>query len=213
MKLQLTIDQIELDEALKIVEDLRKTVDIFEIVTPLIIKEGLNAVRIIRKSFPEISLLADVKIVDGGSYESKMTFEAGADLVTVLGLAHDMTISAAVEKAEKYRKAVMVDLLGVADIPRRPAGVERQGAKYICVHTASDLKDTSKDTLRGLKEATAAVKTAKVAVAGGIALETIEEVIKHKPEIVIVGGGIMKQSNRRDTAHLIKELLNKAAGG
>ena len=50
-------------------------------------------------------------------------------------------------------------------------------------------------------------------MAGGIALEKIEEVIKHKPEIVIVGGGIMKHPNRRDTAHRIKKLLNKAAGG
>ncbi len=69
----------------------------------------------------------DVKIVDGGSYESKFTFEAGADLVTVPGLVHEMTISAAVEEAEKYRKAVMVDLLGVANIHQRVAGVERLG--------------------------------------------------------------------------------------
>ena len=44
---------------------------------------------------PTATLLADLKIVDAGELEAQIGFDAGADIVTVLGVAHDVTIQGA----------------------------------------------------------------------------------------------------------------------
>lgn len=50
------------------------------------IAEGMNAVRIFRQHFPEKEILSDEKIMDGGYFESKLAFDAGANYVTALGV-------------------------------------------------------------------------------------------------------------------------------
>jgi len=45
-------------------------------------------------------LLADTKIVDGGEIEAADAFAAGANIVTVLGVAEDETIRGVVRAAE-----------------------------------------------------------------------------------------------------------------
>lgn len=86
MKLQLALDELPLDEALALTEKLRQYVDIIEIGTPFVIAEGMNAVRIFRQHFPEKEILSDEKIMDGGYFESKLAFDAGANYVTALGV-------------------------------------------------------------------------------------------------------------------------------
>ncbi len=211
MKLQLALDQVDLGEALRVTAELESLIDIVEIGTPLIIREGVRAVAAVKERFPALTVLADVKIMDGGEIESRISFEAGADIVTVLGLAHDVTLAAAVREAGRQGRSVMVDLLGVADLRGRIAQVESIGAGYVCVHTASDLQGSgrlpARDPLRALEEAVAAARAAQVAVAGGITAETVAEVARRGPQIVIVGGGILKDPNRREAARRVRERL------
>ena len=54
----------------------------------------MEAVRRIERSFTAKTLLADLKIMDAGEGEASLAFEAGAGIVTVLGVAHDETIRA-----------------------------------------------------------------------------------------------------------------------
>ena len=49
------------------------------------------------------------------------------------------------------------------------------------------------------------VKNAKTAIAGGIKLETLPEVIKAKPDLVIVGGGITGQDDKKAAAAKCKK--------
>lgn len=210
MRLQLALDELTLDEAVGIVSELRDLIDIVEIGTPLVIKEGLAAVAAVRKRFPETTILADLKIMDGGSYESRIAFEAGADIVSVLALAHEVTIQAAVEQAGAHDGEIMIDLMGTDDTA---AGVERtEGlrADWVCVHTAADLTGKQAMDSRSLGEAVATARRCRVAVAGGINLDTVAQLARYRPATLVVGSAIVKSRDRRQTALRLREVALQA---
>jgi len=98
--LQLALDFVELEEALGLLEKVHSFVDIVEIGTPTIIRYGVEAVRRVKQSFPQKLVLADLKIMDAGEGEARLAFEAGADVVTVMAVAHDETILGAVRRRQ-----------------------------------------------------------------------------------------------------------------
>jgi 3-hexulose-6-phosphate synthase len=212
MQLQLALDQLGLPEALRLIGELQDFIDIAEIGTPMIIAEGLSAVTAVKRRFPHLTVLADVKIVDGGAYESRIAFEAGADILSVLGLAHDVTIEAAVREATRAERAIMVDLLGIKRVADRVAEVEKLGAAYVCVHTAADLRGRHRSTLSHLNRAVAAATTIKTAVAGGISSGTIDRIVAARPDVVVVGGGIVNQPDRRGAAEYLRNRMRRTGG-
>jgi 3-hexulose-6-phosphate synthase len=208
-ELQLALDFVTIAEAKAILAEVGDGIDIVEIGTPFVIQEGIRAVREIAEAFPKIKVLADLKIMDAGEHESKMAFLAGADYVTVLGAADDATIRASVAEADRHGKSIVVDMIGVADMDKRARAIDALGAHYICVHTAFDIQSTGADPLEELKVVKAAVKRAKTAVAGGIKIATLPPIAKEAPEIVIVGGGITGQADKRAAALEMKRILGR----
>jgi 3-hexulose-6-phosphate synthase/6-phospho-3-hexuloisomerase len=64
---QISLDVTDLEEAISTAEmALRAGVDWLEAGTPLILAEGLRAVRELRARFPEVPIVADLKTMDGG---------------------------------------------------------------------------------------------------------------------------------------------------
>lgn len=210
MQLQLALDELTLDEAVAIVSELRDLVDIVEIGTPLVIKEGLAAVAAVRKRFPETTILADLKIMDGGSYESRIAFEAGADIVSVLALAHDLTIQAAVQQAVAHHGEIMMDLIGTTDTGAGVVRAEGLGADWVCVHTAADLTGKQALDSRSLQEAVATARRCRVAVAGGINLDTVAHLARYNPATLVVGSAIVKSQDRRQTALTLRHVALEA---
>ena len=85
--------------------------DWIEIGTPLVKSEGMDAIRTMRKAFPDRTILADMKTVDTGAMEVEMAAKAGADVVIVLGSADDSTVLDALRSAHKYGVRLMADLI------------------------------------------------------------------------------------------------------
>ena len=52
MQLQLALDQLDLSEAMRLIDELQDLIDIAEIGTPMIIAEGLSAVAAVKRRFP-----------------------------------------------------------------------------------------------------------------------------------------------------------------
>ncbi len=104
MELQLALDLVDIPGAKKLVKEVEAYVDIVEIGTPVVINEGLRAVKEIKEAFPNLKVLADLKVMDAAGYEVMKASEAGADIVTILGVAEDMTIKGAVEEAKKTKQ-------------------------------------------------------------------------------------------------------------
>lgn len=209
MKLQLALDLVNIPEAIELVSEVQDSIDIVEIGTPIINKFGHEAVRKIKEAYPSLTVLADVKIMDAAGYEVEQASNAGADIVTILGAAEDSSIRGAVEAAKVAGKEILVDMIAVKDIETRAKELDQLGADYICVHTGYDLQAEGKDSFEDLRTIKGVVKNAKTAIAGGIKLETLPEVVKAQPDLVIVGGGITSKEDKKAVAAEIKELINK----
>ncbi|MGE6230077.1 3-hexulose-6-phosphate synthase [Paenibacillus chitinolyticus] len=209
MELQLALDLVNIPEGIELVKELEPYIDIVEIGTPVIINEGLRAVKEMKRAFPNLKVLADLKIMDAAGYEVMKASEAGADIITILGAAEDMSIKGAVEEARKQNKKVLVDMISVKNLEERAKEVDAFGVDYICVHTGYDLQAVGKNSFEDLQTIKGAVKRAKTAIAGGIKLSTLPEVIKAQPDLVIVGGGITGQDDRKAAAAEMHKLIKQ----
>ena len=190
--LQVALDFENLSRALQAArEAVEGGADWVEAGTPLIKSEGLDAVRELKKAFPDRRIVADMKIMDTGAFEVEIAAKAGADLVTVLGASDDDTIAEAVRGGELYGAEVVVDLLGVADPVARSKRAAELGAAAVCWHVGIDMQMAAKTPFAVLAEL-AKASPIPVAVAGGLNSETVAEATRAGAQILIVGGAITK---------------------
>ncbi|MED4237779.1 3-hexulose-6-phosphate synthase [Priestia megaterium] len=210
MELQLALDLVNISEAKEVVQEVQEYIDIVEIGTPVVINEGLKAVKEIKEAFPSLKVLADLKIMDAGAYEVMKASEAGASIITILGAADDSTIKGAVEEAKKQGTQILVDMINVKNLEQRAKEVDALGVDYICVHTGYDLQAEGETPFEQLQTIKRVVKNAKTAVAGGIKLNTLPEVVQSQPDLVIVGGGITSEKDKRNVAEEMKKVVKQA---
>jgi len=211
MKLQLALDLVDIPQAKQVVKEVEAYIDIVEIGTPVVINEGLRAVKEIKEAFPHLQVLADLKVMDAAGYEVMKASEAGADIVTVLGASEDMTIKGAVEEARRQGNQILVDMIAVKNLEQRAQEVDALGVDYICVHTGYDLQAVGQNSFNDLLTIKRVVKQAKTAIAGGIKLDTLPEVIEAGPDLVIVGGGITAQEDKQAAAAEMRRLIRQGA--
>ncbi|MGG0449616.1 3-hexulose-6-phosphate synthase [Priestia megaterium] len=210
MELQLVLDLVNISEAKEVVQEVQEYIDIVEIGTPVVINEGLKAVKEIKEAFPSLKVLADLKIMDAGAYEVMKASEAGASIITILGATDDSTIKGAVEEAKKQGTQILVDMINVKNLEQRAKEVDALGVDYICVHTGYDLQAEGETPFEQLQTIKRVVKHAKTAVAGGIKLNTLPEVVQSQPDLVIVGGGITSEKDKRNVAEEMKKVVKQA---
>jgi 3-hexulose-6-phosphate synthase len=209
MKLQLALDLVDIPGAIELVKEVENHIDVVEIGTPVVINEGLKAVKEMKAAFPNLTVLADLKIMDAAGYEVSQASAAGADIITILGTAEDESIKGAVEEAKKQGKQILADMIAVKDIAARAKELDELGVDYICVHTGYDLQAVGKNSFEDLQTIKSVVKNAKTAIAGGIKLDTLPEVIKVQPDLVIVGGGITGQADKKAVAAKMQQMINQ----
>ena len=206
--LQVALDLMQLNRSIAIAhEAVEGGADWIEVGTPLIKSEGAEAIRALRREFPGHKIIADTKTMDVGSFEVEIVAKAGADIVTVLGLADDATIEEAVMAGRKYGAEIMVDMINVPDRVERAKQVEKLGAAYICMHMGIDTqmrgKEPPVDVLRRIVESV----SIPVAVAGGITAENAGEYVEAGATDVIVGGAIIKTDDIVSAARNIKSAM------
>jgi 3-hexulose-6-phosphate synthase len=210
MKLQLALDMVDLNEALGCIEETQDSIDIIEVGTPLALKCGIRAIAFIKDKYPGMDLLADFKIMDAGNYEASIAFDAGADIVTVLGAASDVTIAGAISAARKYRKEIMVDLIGVAEVKQRIISMDKLGADYACLHTGVDSQNGLNSPVGQLLVAKQSVTRTRLAIAGGINSRNIGNIVMVNPDVIVVGAGITAEPDRTRAAADIKRQMGEA---
>ncbi|MHA1131703.1 MAG: 3-hexulose-6-phosphate synthase, partial [Candidatus Helarchaeota archaeon] len=206
--LQVALDFMNLERAMQIArEAVKGGVDWLEAGTPLIKSEGMNAVRTLKKEFPEKIIVADMKIMDVGSIEVEMAAKSGANVVIVLGLSDDSTISEAVAAGKKYGAEIMVDMINVENMIERAAQLERLGVDIICVHVGIDQQMRGVKPLEVTKQVAEIITTPKLAIAGGLNSETAPKAIEAGADIIIVGHAITAAQNAAEATRLIKDAM------
>ena len=208
MELQLAIDLLNKEDAAELANKVKDYVDIVEIGTPIVINEGLPAVQHLNDNVDGVKVLADLKIMDAADYEVSQAVKFGADIVTILGVAEDASIKAAVDEAHKHGKQLLVDMIAVQDLEKRAKDLDDLGADYIAVHTGYDLQAEGQSPLESLRKVKSVISNSKVAVAGGIKPDTIKDIVSENPDLIIVGGGIANADDPVEAAKQCRDIVD-----
>jgi 3-hexulose-6-phosphate synthase/6-phospho-3-hexuloisomerase len=207
--LQVALDFMHLKRALQAArEAVEGGADWVEAGTPLVKSEGVESVRALRKAFPERVLVADLKVMDTGALEVEIAAKAGANVITVMGVTDDATITEAVKAARRYGAKIMVDLMRVKDKPKRARELQALGVDYLNMHVSIDEQMIAHTPLEELKAVCSATEL-PVAVAGGLNSETVAQAVEAGARIIIVGGAIIKAEKVVEATRTIKKAIDK----
>ncbi|HVL49112.1 MAG TPA: 3-hexulose-6-phosphate synthase [Candidatus Thermoplasmatota archaeon] len=206
--LQVALDVYNAHRALEIArEAVLGGVDWIEAGTPLIKSEGLDAVRELKRAFPDRLIVADMKIMDTGGLETEMAIKAGASIVTILGAADDGTVREGVEAARKYGGRIMIDLIAVADKPKRAKEAEALGVDFVGLHVGVDEQMQGRSPVQMVRDVRAATSL-PIAVAGGLTSETLAPLIEAGASILVVGGAITKAADATNATRRLREAVD-----
>ena len=190
---QISLDVTSIEEALDTAEvAVEAGVDWLEAGTPLILAEGARAVRRLRDRFPDHPIVADLKIMDGGYLETKLMAEAGADLVVVMGRAHEATIRRVVEAGRQYGVKVMGDNLAATDRVACARWMEQLGVDFIVHHIGYDERRMVKG-LSPMDELDDLVRAVSIPVqaVGGLTIRQAIECPSRGAPLVVLGAPLV----------------------
>ncbi len=199
MKIQTAIDRVSVEKADEMISAFGTHTDIVEVGTSLIKDFGLaGSVKVLKERHPDACILADIKTCDEGAYEFEKSYEAGADIATVMGFSSMATIRACADIAGKYKKEYMIDLMEVSDEKVRQINETFPDA-ILAIHLPSDNKGEGLEQL--VREITGALKPGtRTACAGGVTMDTLPVLKQAGIEIGIIGSAISRADNIAEAA-------------
>ncbi len=204
---QISLDVTEIPEALETARMvLRAGVDWLEAGTPLIIAEGMNGVRALRREFPDVPIVADLKTMDGGYLEAELMFKAGATHVVVMERAHEETIKVVVQAGRDFGVQVMGDNLGAPDMVAAARRLEDLGCDFVIHHIGYDERrgiaargEIAPTPLDQLREVVNAVSVPVQAV-GGLSIEQAMRTPEYGAPLVVLGAPLTIDADAFRTA-------------
>jgi len=220
---QISLDFTDLSEALEMAHRaVRAGVDWLEAGTPLILSQGLEAVRALRREFAH-PIVADLKTMDGGYLEAEMMARAGATHVVVMGQAHPATIKAVVHAGRDYGVKVMGDDLACADKPAAARRMQDLGVDYIVHHVGYDerrdaevIREHGGRAPTPLDELAAIVAAVEIPVqaVGGLSVAQTGELPKYGVHHLVLGAPLAVDADsfsapKHDVEALLREIIGR----
>jgi len=213
--LQVALDYISLPSALAMALQVAPEVDIIEIGTPLCKAAGMEAVRAVREVCPDKLILADVKSPDVGGLEAQMAFDAGADMMTVIGGAPMATVEAALEVSKQRGKEMLMELTGVRDIIARAREWRQVGVERLVYHRGWDEQAANREwgeedlvTIRQIIDL-----GFKTTVTGGITVDRLPFFQGLPVSIIIAGRAIHQADDPLASARQFRSTIARLWGG
>ncbi|MFW9949309.1 MAG: 3-hexulose-6-phosphate synthase [Candidatus Thorarchaeota archaeon] len=212
--LQVALDLLNLKDALKIASQVAPYVDILEAGTPLIKSEGIIAVRTLKQTYPDKLVCADLKIADAGYLEVRMAAKSGADIVTVLADAYNITIKETLRAADEFKIDIMADLIMSRRPKKRLEEIKTinfydKKLSHALVHSGLDRQESRQSPLSELESVASVQNRPELALAGGIQLKDIPKILNFPLNIIIVGGAITKAEEPGLIAKKFKAAINR----
>ncbi|MGQ9780717.1 MAG: orotidine 5'-phosphate decarboxylase / HUMPS family protein [Nitrososphaeria archaeon] len=210
-RLQVALDLLSSSAALKIARQVNESVDILEAGTPLIKAEGVAIVTRLKQTLPEKLILADMKTLDVGWTEVCMAADAGADMVSISGLAPDEVIQESVKAAKEKNVILSADLLGVKEQTKRATELKKLGLNIVCAHTAIDQERRGINFGSRVKMVKKIVEDTGliVAAAGGLNLSNVGDIVKAGAKVIVVGRAITSSEDPSGAASSFKNEVGR----
>jgi len=204
---QISLDLVTIDESLRTAEmAMRAGVDWLEAGTPLIIAEGMNGVRALRKAFPKVPIVADLKTMDGGYLEAELMAKAGATHVVVMARAHEETLKCVVKAGKDHGVKVMGDNLACPDMVAGAKFLEDLGCDFVIHHIGYDERrgiaaagKRMPSPLDQLRQVVQAVRVPVQAV-GGLTIEQAVRTPEYGAPLVVLGAPLTIDADSFKTA-------------
>ncbi len=204
---QISLDITNIPEALETAAlAIRAGVDWLEAGTPLIIAEGMNGVRELRRAFPNVPIVADLKTMDGGYLEAQLMAKAGATHIVVMERAHPETVKVVVKAGRDLGVKVMGDNLGAPDMVASAKRLEDLGCDFIIHHIGFDERrgivaagGRCPSPLDQLRDVVAAVSKPVQAV-GGLSVEQAIRTPEYGAPLVVLGAPLAIDADAFKTA-------------
>lgn len=208
MKLQLALDTPDLAHELELAGKVAAHVDLIEAGTPLLIREGIRAVRELRRRHRGRPIVADIKVIDAGEPIAELAFASGASVVTVLGAAANEVIERVVRSAKRYDGQVMADSLSVANILERSGQLSDLGVDSICINRRGFRRARNREErISQIGELIEQIDL-PVYLAGGIDVTELTFLRQLPLAGVIVGAAIAESSSPIETAKKMRVILD-----
>jgi 3-hexulose-6-phosphate synthase len=188
--IQVALDRIPLDRAVRIAGTVAPHVDWIEVGTSLVKQSGQDATR---------------RAVDDVRFEFGLAFDAGARSVTVLGLAPDVTVDGAVEVAEERDRELVVDLMGLTAERVEGLAARLPDDVVLAPHVSKDAQGSGARVQDLLGDWT---RGHRIALAGGLTADALPSLRDEQNLRVIVGSAVTKAD---DPLAAVRE-LRRAAG-
>jgi len=211
---QVSIDLMTIGDALPVAEvAVRAGVDWLEVGTPLILGEGLHAVKVFKQHWPDHPVVADLKTMDAGFLEAEMMAKAGADMVVVMAVAHWSTVAGAVRAGREYGIKVMADVMLCDNKPAAARRMQELGVDYVIVHTGFDERhaEPGRSPLHDVPGVVRAVSIPVQAV-GGLSVEQAVMMPSLGAPLVVIGAPLVIDGEEfapGDTEDKLYELLRR----
>jgi 3-hexulose-6-phosphate synthase len=209
MKLQLALDTPDLAHELELAGKVAAHVDQIEAGTPLLIREGIRAVRELRRRHRGRPIVADIKVIDAGEPIAELAFAAGASVVTVLGCSSDQVIERVVRSAQRYDGQVMADSLSVPNIVERAKQLKNLGVNSLCLNRRGFKQAKNREERLGLIADVVSQIDLPVYLAGGIDVPELTHLRRLPLAGVIVGAAIAEAASPVDSAIRMRAVLDE----
>ena len=206
---QISLDLRTTDDAVHVAQIAADAgVDWLEAGTPLMVEQGMAAVRALRAKFPTHPIVCDFKVCDGGGLFARFAGEAGANYIDVMAAAHDATLRAAMREADKHGVKVIADTMFCPDPVAAAVRAESIGVHMIGWHLGYDHRAENRGlrAIDGLDQVLRVVRI-PVQVVGGLSVEHAIEAARMGAASVVIGGPRVPGDRATGLAATLKEIV------
>ncbi len=206
---QISLDLHTIEDALHVAEIAADAgVDWLEAGTPLMVEQGMAAVRALRSKFPNHPIVCDFKVCDGGELFARLAGEAGATHMDVMAAAHDATLRAALRVAAKFDIAVIADIMFCPDPIAAAVRAQQIGVPMIGWHLGYDHRAENRGlrAIDCLDDVLRAVRV-PVQVVVGLSVEHAIESARRGAASVVIGGPLVPGDRGAGLAATLREIV------
>lgn len=207
-KVQLALDTRTVEEAVTAAASAAASIDVIEAGTVLVLSQGLGSIAALREAVPGLPIVADIRVARAGRKFAQLAFDAGADIVTVVGEAGHGIVRGALEAARAVDGQIEVELWDGWTDADALAWVDA-GVATIIAHRSGRFSAEQDDHIRTQLERLAALDLGEttITLAGGISAAELRWFDPAQFDTVVAGSAIVGAADPAAAARELRAVL------